>query len=111
MLGVFTGLVRGAAFRRANRGLMTGKQGPRGFMKGKGCKPMGRHTTKGHFILEKRRLPVYDVPDTTDFKLNAYVSHSTKKTSEAPPNMNRLVHIMKAQPGYPYAEEVVKAVE
>ena len=42
-------------------------------------RPFGRHTSRGKFIFDIERVPYYNVPDLTDFKLKPYVPHLTPK--------------------------------
>ncbi|CAM6127842.1 unnamed protein product [Calypogeia fissa] len=78
-LGILTGLLRGRVVPRKGLTALTTKRGPKGFYKGKGCKSTGRHTSKGGYVLMPEKLPIYVVPDLTDFKLKAYVAHDTPK--------------------------------
>jgi large subunit ribosomal protein L41 len=36
--------------------------------------PFGKHTSKGKFVLDHRRIPNYNIPDLSDFPLKPYVS-------------------------------------
>ena len=45
-------------------------------------RPFGRHTTKGKFRFDIYKVPFYNVPDLTGFKLKPYVPHSTPKISD-----------------------------
>ena len=45
-------------------------------------KPFGRWTRKGGFKFEIDKVPFYNVPDLTNFKLKPYVPHITPKISE-----------------------------
>lgn len=42
----------------------------------------GKVGNKGQFIMDKSKLPFYDIPDLTDFKLKPFVSYHTPKLSE-----------------------------
>ena len=44
-------------------------------------RPFGRVTSKGKFIFNVEKVPFYNVPDLTDFKLKPYVPHITPKIS------------------------------
>ncbi|KAH0683746.1 hypothetical protein KY289_021498 [Solanum tuberosum] len=69
-LGLLLGL--GRSFRRkrtSSLDILTTKKVPRGFYKGKNCKPTGFHTRKGGYVIVQEKLPNYVVPDLTDFKI------------------------------------------
>ncbi|KAJ7294552.1 hypothetical protein O6H91_03G042000 [Diphasiastrum complanatum] len=79
-LGVIQGWLR--AGRRVPKTAfvsLSSKRGPRGYYKGKGCQPVGRHTSKGKYVIMPEKLPQFVVPDLTGFKLKPYVSHDTPK--------------------------------
>ncbi|KAL4288775.1 hypothetical protein AHAS_Ahas19G0319900 [Arachis hypogaea] len=85
-LGLILGI--GRAFRRkrtSSLDILSSKRAPRGYYKGKNCKPTGFHTRKGGYVVVQEKLPNYVVPDLTDFKLKPYVSQCPRdaKTSEA----------------------------
>ncbi|KAL4301363.1 hypothetical protein AHAS_Ahas17G0293400 [Arachis hypogaea] len=85
-LGLILGI--GRAFRRkrtSSLDILSSKRAPRGYYKGKNCKPTGFHTRKGGYVVVQEKLPNYIVPDLTDFKLKPYVSQCPRdvKTSEA----------------------------
>ncbi|XP_014500060.1 39S ribosomal protein L41-A, mitochondrial [Vigna radiata var. radiata] len=85
-LGLIIGI--GRAYRRkrpSSLDILSSKRAPRGYYKGKNCKPTGFHTRKGGYVLMQEKLPNYVVPDLTDFKLKPYVSQCPieVKTSEA----------------------------
>ncbi|XP_016569180.1 39S ribosomal protein L41, mitochondrial isoform X3 [Capsicum annuum] len=68
-LGLLLGL--GRSFRRkrtSSLDILTTKRVPRGFYKGKNCKPTGFHTRKGGYVIVQEKLPNYVVPDLTSFK-------------------------------------------
>ena len=66
---------------KANHRGLTAKKGPRGYYKGKGQTPPGRHTKKGGYVLQKAKLPEYVVPDLEGFALKPYVSRQTPKVA------------------------------
>ncbi|XP_047266923.1 39S ribosomal protein L41, mitochondrial isoform X4 [Capsicum annuum] len=69
-LGLLLGL--GRSFRRkrtSSLDILTTKRVPRGFYKGKNCKPTGFHTRKGGYVIVQEKLPNYVVPDLTSFKI------------------------------------------
>ncbi|KAF7829961.1 39S ribosomal protein L41-A, mitochondrial [Senna tora] len=85
-LGLILGI--GRAFRRkrtSSLDILSPKRAPRGYYKGKNCKPTGFYTRKGGYVVMQEKLPNYVVPDLTDFKLKPYVSQCPRevKTSEA----------------------------
>ncbi|KAK2434599.1 Mitochondrial ribosomal protein L27 [Trifolium repens] len=85
-LGLILGI--GRAFRRkrtSSLDILSPKRAPRGFYKGKNCKPTGFNTRKGGYVILQEKLPNYVVPDLTGFKLKPYVSQCPvqAKTSEA----------------------------
>lgn len=83
-LGLILGL--GRSFRRkrtSSLDILTSKRVPRGFYKGKNCKPTGFHTRKGGYVIVQEKLPNYVVPDLTDFKLKPYVSQCPRETTSA----------------------------
>lgn len=55
-------------------------------------RPFGRHTSRGKFIFDIERVPYYNVPDLTDFKLKPYVPHLTPKVPEDR-KVERIVHL------------------
>ncbi|KAH1110707.1 hypothetical protein GLYMA_04G099100v4 [Glycine max] len=68
-LGLILGI--GRAFRRkrpSSLDILSSKRAPRGYYKGKNCKPTGFHTRKGGYVVMQEKLPNYVVPDLTDFK-------------------------------------------
>ncbi|QHO30122.1 39S ribosomal protein-A [Arachis hypogaea] len=68
-LGLILGI--GRAFRRkrtSSLDILSSKRAPRGYYKGKNCKPTGFHTRKGGYVVVQEKLPNYIVPDLTDFK-------------------------------------------
>ncbi|KAJ1407312.1 Ribosomal protein L27/L41, mitochondrial [Sesbania bispinosa] len=70
-LGLILGI--GRAFRRkrtSSLDILSSKRAPRGYYKGKNCKPTGFHTRKGGYVVMQEKLPNYVVPDLTDFKLS-----------------------------------------
>lgn len=74
-LGIILGIAR--TFRRkrtSSLDILSPKRAPRGYYKGKNCKPTGFHTRKGGYVVLQEKLPNYVVPDLTDFKLKPYVS-------------------------------------
>ncbi|TKY74393.1 39S ribosomal protein L41-A [Spatholobus suberectus] len=69
-LGLILGI--GRAFRRkrpSSLDILSSKRAPRGYYKGKNCKPTGFHTRKGGYVVMQEKLPNYVVPDLTDFKV------------------------------------------
>merc|ERR1712224_569606 len=73
-------MVRGSKY---GKNVMKGKpydpkHGPANFYKGYGCTPMGHHTRKGRFIVDRAKIPQYIVPDLTGFELKAYVAHEAR---------------------------------
>ncbi|XP_046852105.1 39S ribosomal protein L41, mitochondrial-like [Xenia sp. Carnegie-2017] len=85
-LDLFQGLVRGAS-----RKVMTGKRGNKNFYKGRGVKPTGFHTKKGHYVIVPKKVPEFVVPDLTDFELKPYVSYQSPKVVCQPLTENTLM--------------------
>eukprot|EP00897_Mesotaenium_endlicherianum_P006438 jgi/Mesen1/5822/ME000296S05104 len=85
MLGILRGFLRGRSVPGKGISQLTSKRAGKNFYKGKGARNMGRHTRKGSFLLEEAKMPTYVVPDLTDFKLKAYVSHTVNKKSPPSP--------------------------
>ncbi|CAL9107548.1 uncharacterized protein LOC135633236 [Musa acuminata AAA Group] len=74
-LGLIVGLARAMRRKRTSSlSILSSKRGPRDYYKGKNCKPTGFHTRKGGYVVMDEKLPLYVVPDLTDFKLKPYVS-------------------------------------
>ncbi|RHN55612.1 putative ribosomal protein L27/L41 [Medicago truncatula] len=74
-LGLILGIGRAYRLKRASTlDILSPKRAPRGFYKGKNCKPTGFFTRKGGYVVVKEKLPNYVVPDLTGFKLKPYVS-------------------------------------
>eukprot|EP01124_Arcella_intermedia_P007271 TRINITY_DN1440_c0_g1_i1.p1 TRINITY_DN1440_c0_g1~~TRINITY_DN1440_c0_g1_i1.p1 ORF type:complete len:141 (-),score=50.66 TRINITY_DN1440_c0_g1_i1:35-457(-) len=81
------GEYRGKMGRRQFKGKTNSKIGPRTYYKGRGSRSLGYIDTKGRFHMDPSKLPVYYVPDLTDFPLKAYVSYGTPKISVPPPKV------------------------
>ncbi|XP_059279711.1 uncharacterized protein LOC132033683 isoform X2 [Lycium ferocissimum] len=91
-LGLILGL--GRSFRRkrtSSLDILTTKRVPRGFYKGKNCKPTGFHTRKGGYVIMQEKLPNYVVPDLTDFKGN----QSDRKRGNKPPSSSSISTLLK----------------
>lgn len=58
---------------------LNAKWAKKGYVKGKRCRPTGRHTRKGKYIIEKKRLFEIVIPDLTGFKLKPYVAKNVRK--------------------------------
>ncbi|KAL8472363.1 hypothetical protein ACS0TY_028917 [Phlomoides rotata] len=74
-LGLILGI--GRVFRRKRAStldILTSKRSPKGYYKGKNCKPTGFHTRKGGYVVQPEKLPNYVVPCLNGFKLKPYVS-------------------------------------
>ncbi|KNA23315.1 hypothetical protein SOVF_025970 [Spinacia oleracea] len=86
-LGLILGLGRAMRRKRTSSlDILHPKRAPRNFYKGNKCKPTGFHTRKGGYVVVQEKLPIYVVPDLTDFKLKPYVSQcalNTKTTENA----------------------------
>lgn len=64
------------------------KHGPRNYYKGNRARSLGRHTTKGKYIIDwKEKVPEYVVPDLKGCDLKPYVSHRTPLIKVPPPPM------------------------
>jgi len=63
--------------RVPSRGNLSPKRMPPGFYKGRGVRPIGRHTKKGGYIIDPKKLPAFEVPDLTNCDLKPYVSTNT----------------------------------
>ena len=55
-------------------------------------RPFGKHTNRGKFRFDIERVPFYNVPDLTGFKLKPYVPHLTPKIPEEK-KVQRIVHL------------------
>jgi len=44
--------------------------------------PFGKHTSKGKFVLDHRRIPNYNIPDLNEFPLKPYVSYKNELMPE-----------------------------
>ena len=53
---------------------LTSKRGNKNYYKGNGAASTGQHTSKGGYRILASKLPVFNVPDLTDFPLKPYVS-------------------------------------
>ncbi|KAL9263364.1 Large ribosomal subunit protein mL41A-like protein [Drosera capensis] len=74
-LGLILGIGRSMRIKRASSlDILHPKRAPRNYYKGNNCKPTGFHTRKGGYVVVQEKLPIYVVPDLTDFKLKPYVS-------------------------------------
>ncbi|KAG8368933.1 hypothetical protein BUALT_Bualt15G0097900 [Buddleja alternifolia] len=83
-LGLILGI--GRAFRRkrpSSLDILTSSRSPKGYYKGKNCKPTGFHTRKGGYVVMPEKLPNYVVPDLTGFKLKPYVSQCAEETADS----------------------------
>ena len=45
-------------------------------------RPFGEHSRKGKFTFEIEKVPFYNVPDLSGFKLKPYVPHTTPKIED-----------------------------
>ncbi|OMJ17691.1 54S ribosomal protein L27, mitochondrial [Smittium culicis] len=79
-------------YRGAKHGVLTSKQG-RNFYKGNKTGSTGRHTKHGSYVIEWNKVRTYPVPDLTDFKLKAYVSHRTEKVSSKMPSPDDFIRL------------------
>ncbi|KNA24640.1 hypothetical protein SOVF_013830 [Spinacia oleracea] len=84
-LGLILGLGRAMRRKRTSSlDILHPKRAPRNYYKGNNCKSTGFHTNKGGYVVVQEKLPIYVVPDLTDFKLKPYVSQCAlnAKTTE-----------------------------
>lgn len=54
------------------------KWAKKGYVKGKGCRSTGWHTSKGKYIIDKRKVVELVVPDLTNFRLKPYVATTVR---------------------------------
>lgn len=54
------------------------KWAKKGYVKGKGCRSTGWHTSKGKYIIDKKKLVEFVVPDLSNFKLKPYVATTVR---------------------------------
>eukprot|EP00794_Sanderia_malayensis_P011166 gene11166-12339_t len=80
----------------ATRGVMTGKRGNKNFYKGRGVRNPGFHTKKGQYIVVKKKVPEFIVPDLTGFQLKPYVSWKTPRAETQPMTSEKLIEDLKA---------------
>ena len=66
-------------------GRMSPKMAPRGFYKGVGARPMGRHTRLGRYVVDPMLVPQYDIPSLVGFELKPYVARNTPLVRVPPP--------------------------
>jgi len=68
------------------------KEGLKGYYKGVGVPSLGKSTSKGAFVMDLKKVPVFDVPSLEGFQYSPYVSKSIKKPvgAAAPPPPPRL---------------------
>eukprot|EP01126_Amoeba_proteus_P006014 TRINITY_DN12082_c0_g1_i2.p1 TRINITY_DN12082_c0_g1~~TRINITY_DN12082_c0_g1_i2.p1 ORF type:complete len:143 (-),score=20.62 TRINITY_DN12082_c0_g1_i2:243-671(-) len=95
MIGsVLCGLERGGANknfgRRVMRGLYWSKRGPRSYYKGRGAISLGKVNRKAYFKYDPKKLPVFVVPDLTDFPLKPYVARNTPLIKVSPPSVDKI---------------------
>jgi len=79
--GALRGFVRGKFSKRQSKtvgGSLSPKHMPKGWYKGRNVPSIGRHTAKGGYIVMPEKIPIYVVPDLTNFKLRPYVSPTCK---------------------------------
>jgi len=88
--GLIRGEYRGKMGRRQFRGKSNSKMGPKDYYKGRGSRSLGKIDSKGHFTLDAKKLPVFIVPDLTDFELKPYVAYGTPKIKVPPPKVPEL---------------------
>mmetsp|Transcript_1277 Transcript_1277/g.3870 ORF Transcript_1277/g.3870 Transcript_1277/m.3870 type:complete len:123 (+) Transcript_1277:147-515(+) len=55
------------------------KWAKKGYVKGKGARSTGHHTSKGKYVIDKNKLVELIVPDLHDFKLKPYVARSVRR--------------------------------
>lgn len=79
-------------FRRLTGGLarkgptLHAKHGPRFHYKGNRARSLGRHTSKGGYIVDyTNKVPILMMPDEMDTVLKPYVSATTPKIKVPPP--------------------------
>lgn len=58
---------------------LTTKRANKNFYKGNGCTSQGRHTSKGRYVLDKKKMLELVVPDLTGFKLKPYIAATVPK--------------------------------
>jgi hypothetical protein len=46
-------------------------------------RPFGKVSRRGNFVMNIEKVPFYNIPDLTNFKLMPYVAHITPKIGEA----------------------------
>jgi large subunit ribosomal protein L41 len=89
MFGIRSGLTRAPRplTRSFLRGKMSPKRGNKNFYKGYGARRMGKHTSKGRYIIDKRRIPILMIPNLKDCDLKPYVSRTTPQIHVPPPKV------------------------
>lgn len=88
---------------RALRGKVNSKRGPKSFYKGRGARSLGKVDSKGfvscifvfpniqgHFHYQEKKLPVFHIPDLTNFPLKPYVALGTPMVKVPPPTVPEL---------------------
>lgn len=70
MQGVLQGFLRGSKFQKSwsLKPLMS-KKGNRNFYKGKGCRNEGRHTSKGRYVMNVKKMLDIQCPDLAGFEV------------------------------------------
>ena len=72
MRGILGRFLKGATHK-----VLTGKEGPRGYYKGKRCPPSGFNTNKATHLVDRNRIHQFIVPDLSNFYLKPYVDSTS----------------------------------
>jgi len=90
MFGLLTRFLRQPSKFGSNTtrgGNISPKMVPRGRYKGRQVRSVGRHTKKGGYIIEAKKLLYFQVPDLSETELKAYVSKNTPQIKGPPPKV------------------------
>eukprot|EP01120_Amphizonella_sp_Union-15-10_P000106 TRINITY_DN10123_c0_g1_i1.p1 TRINITY_DN10123_c0_g1~~TRINITY_DN10123_c0_g1_i1.p1 ORF type:complete len:139 (-),score=19.30 TRINITY_DN10123_c0_g1_i1:60-476(-) len=87
-----------AAKRFIDRRGRTPKSRPKKWYKGRGSRRLGRHTSKGRYIIDSTFVPELVVPELAGFALKPYVSYGTPNVRVPPPSLPDLT-LSSIEPG------------
>ncbi|CAG8432872.1 4701_t:CDS:2 [Diversispora eburnea] len=83
-------------YRGAKRYQMTSKKG-HNYYKGTGSGAMGRHTSRGGYIIDLRKVRTYVVPDLSNCEYKPYVTPEAKRGIKFSLNTNEYLNILRRE--------------
>jgi len=111
MFGLLTRFLRQPSKFGSNTtrgGNISPKMVPRGRYKGRQVRPVGIHTKKGGYLVMRKKLLYFKVPDLSETALKAYVSKNTPKISVSPPEVPKNEKLASLRKSVWHLENVVR---